>query len=265
MLVGFALLAGGLAADALGWVHRRGGRLVATPRRRRLLVGAALAAAAAAVSWFGLGVPVVSLLATLAGAVAPYALVRSRRGRDRRELERAWAAALDQLADALETGLGFPAAASFVANAGPPPLRARFATLAETIRRGELDEALAGLARAPEQSARTCAALLRAALVELPTGGLVPLLRELAQLSRDRFEAHERAALRALALRREATILAASPLAFLLLIGWSAPGYLDAYRGGAGSLVSLAGALAIGACYAAMLRLGRIPEPGSRR
>ncbi len=216
----------------------------------------------AGLSWLALAVPALSLLGFVAGVVAPIVRRRARRAARAREVERAWTAALDQLADALETGLGFAAGVAFVAASGPPPLRARFAALHDRIRRGELDVALDELAAAPESSARTAATILRAALVELPTGGLAPLLRELARVGRERFESAERARGRALALRREATILAASPVAFLLLIGWSSPGYLEAYRSAAGTLVSLAGALAIGACYLAMLRLGRVPTPG---
>jgi hypothetical protein len=48
------------------------------------------------------------------------------------------------------------------------------------------------------------------------------------------------------------------------LIGWSSPGYLDAYRSAGGTIVSVVGAAVIGGCYLAMLRLGRVPEPGKR-
>ena len=88
------------------------------------------------------------------------------------------------------------------------------------------------------------------------------MLRELAVVLRERWELREKARSRALSLHREAAILAVSPLAFLLLIGSSAPGYLNAYRTVGGTLVSLGGAIVIAACYLAMRRLGRIPEPG---
>jgi tight adherence protein B len=263
VLVGLAVLGVGLAADLPAALRSHAlGSPAARRAWRGLLAGGGLALVLAAASWLALALPIVTLLAGAAGASLPFLLGRARVEREARECERAWGAALDQLADALESGLAFSAAAAFVGSSGPVQLRARFGLLAERIRRGELDEALEAVAAAPEQTARAVAALLRAALVELPTGGLAPLLRELARVSRERFETRERARVRALALRREASILAASPLCFLLLIGWSAPGYLDAYRSGAGTVVSLAGALAIGLCYLAMLRLGRIPEPG---
>jgi tight adherence protein B len=264
-LLGLGLFSLGMAADLPAAFRRQRSRVAAAlagGRGGRAFAGAALALLLAAVSWLALALPVASVLAAAGGAAAPFVRHRSRSGGEAREAERAWSGALDQLADALEAGLAFPAAAAFVAASGPPVLRQRFASLVEGIRRGELEAALDALAEGPGQAARATAALLRAALVELPTGGLAPLLRELARVGRERFESAERARGRALALRREATILAASPVCFLALIGWSSPGYLAAYRGVGGTIVSLAGALAIGACYLAMLRLGRIPEPG---
>ena len=56
-------------------------------------------------------------------------------------------------------------------------------------------------------------------------------------------------------------LLALSPAVFLLLIGAVSPGYLDAYRSPAGTLVSGLAAVAIAGCYQAMRRLGRLPNP----
>ena len=133
----------------------------------------------------------------------------------------------------------------FVAQSGPSPLRRDFARFYRSIREGELETALDELARAPERAAVSAAAILRAAFVDVPTGGVAPVLRELARVLRERWETRERARSRALSLRREAAILAVSPLAFVLLIGASSPGYLSAYRSAAGTLVSLVGALVI--------------------
>ena len=215
--------------------------------------------------WHLLAVPVLALLAAAAGAYAPLLVRRGRLARLGREREQGWPAALDQLADGLEAGLAFPAATSFVAQSGPSSLRGDFAVLYRGVRDGELDAGLMELARAPERAAASVAAILRAAFVDVPTGGVAPLLRELARVLRERWETRERARSRALSLRREAAILAVSPLAFVLLIGATSPGYLDAYRSGAGSLVSLVGALVIAGCYLAMRRLNRVPEPGGKR
>jgi tight adherence protein B len=215
-------------------------------------------------AWDLLKVPALALLGASGGAYAPVVFRRSRVERQRREREQAWPSALDQLADGLEAGLAFPAAAMFVAQSGPSPLRRDFARFYRSIREGELETALDELARAPERAAVSAAAILRAAFVDVPTGGVAPVLRELARVLRERWETRERARSRALSLRREAAILAVSPLPFVLLIGASSPGYLSAYRSTAGTLVSLLGALVIVGCYLAMRRLGRIPEPGGK-
>jgi tight adherence protein B len=217
------------------------------------------------ITWDLLGVPALALLAAAGGAYVPVVVRRSRAERGRREREQGWPAALEQLADGLEAGLAFPAAVLFVAESGPSSLRGEFAEFYRSIREGELETGLNDLARAPERAAASAAAILRAAFVDLPTGGVAPVLRELARVLRDRWEARERARSRALSLHREAAILAVSPLVFVLLIGASSPGYLSAYRSAAGTLVSLIGALVIVGCYLAMRRLGRIPEPGGRR
>ena len=222
----------------------------------------ALAIVGALVSWWLARLPIISLLAAVAGGFVPYGVRRVRGEREARERERAWPAALMQLADGLEGGLAFPAAAQFVANSGPSVLRARFARFYQAIRDGQVARGLDELAVAPERAAGTAAALLRASFLETPTGRAAPMLRELAVVLRERWELREKARGRALSLHREAAILAVSPIAFLLLIGSFAPGYLNAYRTVGGTLVSVAAAVVIGGCYLAMRRLGRIPEPG---
>ena len=57
--------------------------------------------------------------AAIGGAYAPLAWAGRRRERRLRERERAWPAALAQLADALEAGIAFPAAVALVAETGP--------------------------------------------------------------------------------------------------------------------------------------------------
>ncbi len=103
--------------------------------------------------------------------------------------------------------------------------------------------------------------LLRAALVELPAGGLAPVLRELSGVLGERLEAREKARSRASSMHVEAAILALSPIVILLLIGAASPGYLDAYRTAGGTVVALIGGGLIFGCYLLMRKLGRVPEP----
>jgi tight adherence protein B len=215
--------------------------------------------------WWIVDVPAVIIAGVLGAVVAPVAWLRSRRESLRRERERAWPAVLGQLADALEAGLAFPAAVGLVADSGPTALRGDFAAFRARLRGSDLTSALDGLRRPGERTTDSVALLLRAALLELPTGGLAPVLRELAGVLSERLEAREKARSRTASLGMEAAILALSPIVILLLIGVSSPGFLAAYRTTAGTVVSLlCGGLIFG-CYLLMRRLGQVPEPRSTR
>jgi tight adherence protein B len=236
--------------------HRRS---IPTPRFAALgIVGAVVLGALA---WSLARMPMLAVVGALGGAYAPVALDLHRREARRRARERGWPAALAQLADALEAGIAFPAAVALVAEAGPEPLRAELAAFHARLRAGGLAAALAGLSEAGERTNDTIGLLLRAGLLELPTGGLAPVLRELAEVLSERFEARETARSRASTLQLEAAVLAVSPIALLLLVGAASPGYLDAYRTAGGTVVAAIGALLIFGCYLLMRRLGRVPEP----
>ncbi len=231
------------------------------------LSGAAivLALVAAVIVWSLVRVPALALAGAVAGAYVPVAWARRAGERARRERERAWPAALAQLADALEAGIAFPAAVALLGEAGPPPLRSEFTSFQARLRAAGLEAALDGLARAGERTSDTVALLLRAGLLELPAGRLAPLLRELSELLADRFEAREKARARASSLQVEAAVLALSPIVLLLLLSAAAPGYLNAYRTGAGTIVAIVGGALIFGCYLLMRRLGRVPEPRRTR
>ena len=244
-----------------------GARLSTLDRRaaRRFLRLAAVvpgcAFIGALIAWPLGHLPALTLAAALAGGYAPVAIQRRRRAREQRAREHAWPAALAQLADALEAGIAFPAAVALVADAGPSALRAELSSFHTRLRSQGLAAAVDGLGAAEERTADTVALLLRAALLELPSGGAASVLRDLSDVLRERGEAREKARSRASSLQLEAAILAISPVALLLLVGAASPGYLAAYRTVAGTVVSLlAGALIFG-CYLLMRRLGRIPEP----
>jgi tight adherence protein B len=231
------------------------------PAPRFIAVGFVGALVVGLLAWSVARLPVLSALGAVAGAYAPVAFGLRRREAARRERERGWPAALAQLADALEAGIAFPAAVALVAEGGPESLRAELATFHARLRAGGLAAAIAGLGEGGERTSDTVALLLRAGLLELPSGGLAPVLRELAEVLSERFEAREKARSRASTLRLEAAVLALSPIALLLLVGAASPGYLDAYRTAGGTVVAAVGAVVIFGCYLLMRRLGRVPEP----
>jgi tight adherence protein B len=206
-------------------------------------------------------VPAVVVAGVIGGAIAPVAWARMRRERRMVERERAWPAVLSQLADALEAGLAWPAAVALVARSGPAALRAEWLAFSSRLHSGGSEVALDGLAQAGERTADSIVLLLRASLVELPAGGLAPILRESAQVLSERLQTREKARSRASTINTEAAILALSPLAILLLIGATTPSYLNAYRGLGGTIVALLGGAIIFGCYLLMRRLGKVPEP----
>jgi tight adherence protein B len=221
----------------------------------------AAAALAGTLVWSLVDVPVLALAAAIGGGYAPVVWAERWRERRLRERERAWPAALAQLADALEAGIAFPAAVGLVAARGPVPLRGDLSRFHSRVRAGGLAAAVDGLAARGERTADTVALLLRAALLELPAGGLAPVLRELSGVLSERLDAREKARSRASTLRLEAAILALSPILLFLLVGLASPEYLDAYRTPGGTVVGAVGGLLIFCCYLLMLRLGRVPEP----
>lgn len=226
-----------------------------------LLAAVASAGLAAMLVWSLIDVPVLAIAGAIAGGYAPVAWAGARRDRRLRERERAWPAALSQLADALEAGIAFQAAVTLVAETGPQPLRGDLARFHARLRAGGLASAIEGLTERGERTADTVGLFLRAGLLELPAGGLAPVLRELAGVLSERLEAREKARSRASTLRLESAILALSPILLLLLVGLASPAYLDAYRTPGGTLVGAIGGLLIFGCYLLMLRLGRVPEP----
>jgi tight adherence protein B len=242
----------------------RRGRRAGIVSLRFLLTVVATALAGVATGWALTGIPVLAILGGFAGGYAPFVWLRRRNEQAERGRERAWPAGLAQLADALEAGLAFPAAIALLGETGPIPLRAEFARMHARLRSDGLAGALDQLAATRERTAGTVALLLRAGLVELPAGGLAPLLRDLSVMLSERFEAREKARTKASSLQLEAAILALSPIVLLLLVGAASPTYLAAYKTAAGTAVATAGGTAIFACYLLMRRLGRMPEPQRR-
>lgn len=226
-----------------------------------LVLAAGSGLALGLVAWWIVDVPAVVVAAVIGGVCVPVSWARSRRERRAIERERAWPAVLAQITDALEAGLAWPAAVALVAESGPAALRADWTAFTARLRSSDLDTALTGLQDAGEHTADSVVLLLRAALVELPAGGLAPVLRELSQVLGERLEAREKARSRANTMHVEAAILALSPIVILLLIGAASPGYLNAYRSAAGTLVALLGGGLIFGCYLLMRKLGRIPQP----
>ena len=164
----------------------------------------------------------------IGGAYAPFVWAGGRRGRRLRERERAWPAALAQLADALEAGIAFPAAVALVAETGPAALRETLPASTHGCG-GGLVSAIDGLTEQGERTADTVAP--HPSRQPARAGGrLAPVLRELAGVLSERLRGAREGALASPSLQLEAAILALSPIVLLLLVGAASPAYLEAYR-----------------------------------
>jgi Flp pilus assembly protein TadB len=226
-----------------------------------LLLCAVAGAGAGLLVYAILEVPVLAIAAGLGAGWAPIARCRARRERAARERERAWPAVISQLADSLEAGIAFPAAVALAARSGPSALREELALFHTRLRSSGMDAALDGLLGAGERMSDTVALVLRAGLVDLPSGRIAPELRKLALLSGERLEAAEKARSRTQMLRVQAAVFAVGPPGLLLAVSALQPKYLDVYKTLAGTLVGSFVGLVILGCYVLMRRLGRAPEP----
>lgn len=226
-----------------------------------LLLCVAAGTVAGLVVFAVLEVPVLGIAAGLGCAWAPIARCRRRCERAEHERERAWPAVISQLADSLEAGLAFPAAVALAAHAGPSALRDELALFHTRLRTSGIDVALDGLGAPGERMSETVVRLLRAGLVDVPSGRIAPEFRKLARLAGERFEAAEKARSRTEILRAQAAVFSFGPPGLLLAVSALQPKYLDVYKTFAGTLVGIFVGLVIVACYVLMRRLGRVSEP----
>ena len=212
-------------------------------------------------AWSLCHVPIVALATAAAGGYVPFALERRRRARADLERERAWPAALAQLADALEAGIAFPTAVTLVADAGPPPLRRPSPLSTDGSAPPGSRPRSTGSRPTSERTTDTVALLLRAGLLELPADGLGTCAARAVGRSR-----------RPVRGPREGTDACLEPPGRggdprgepVLLASAGGRGDTRIPRrlqdGGGNAVGALAGVMIFG-CYLLMLRLGRVPEP----
>lgn len=227
-----------------------------------LVVGCiACGVVAAATAWLVTAIPVLGLLALVAGAAAPVVWLRGRRAsliRGRRAL---WPDVCDLLIASVRAGMALPDAVSSLADSAPPPLRPAFARFAR-------DMAASGhFSSSIDRLKATLADPLADRIVETlrmsrQVGGteLVPVLRALAASVR------ADAALRGEVESRQSWTKGAAILG--VVAPWGILGLLalrpegaQAYSSPLGVVVIIAGAIISVVAYRLMVRVGRLPEP----
>lgn len=207
-------------------------------------------------------VPVAALLAMLIAGAAPIMLLKRRVHQRAKALRTSWPDAVDALVSAVRAGMSLPEALIDLAQRGPEPLRASFASFASEYRAtGSFDHALTVLQR-------TCAdvvadRVIASLRIAREVGGtdLGGVLRTLSTLLRE--DARTRGEIEA---RQSWTIAAArmavaAPWVTLALLS-TRPEGMAAYQSALGALVLIVAAVASVLAYRMMMAIGRLPvEP----
>jgi tight adherence protein B len=197
------------------------------------------------------------------GLLAPYAYYVRRHDRRRSAIQDALVEAIEQLRDAIRTGLSVQDALGGLARTGPEALRAEFASLSRDARLLGFDSALVAMRdRLADPVFDVVACSL--AINDRLGGRLVSqVLDRLAEATRAQLRIeHEVRALQGRTVL-SARIVAAAPLIALVGLRASNPRYLAIFDSLWGQMVLLGCAASIALGYAAMLYLTRLP--GQRR
>lgn len=239
--------------QAAGFAHTSVGRL--------LVVSAGTTALAASVGWLVTALPVVGLVAAVAGASAPTAWLRGRARRLRRARRALWPDVCDLLVASVRAGMPLPDAVASLADSGPPPLRAAFASFARDVAAsGHFDSSAVRLqaALADPVADRIIESLRMARQV----GGteLVPVLNALSGSVRADAALRAEVEARQSWIRGAAVLGLVAPWVVLTLLALRPEG-ARAYASAEGGILILAGAAVSLIAHRIMLRIGRLPEP----
>ncbi|WP_169582216.1 MULTISPECIES: type II secretion system F family protein [Microbacterium] len=274
-----AVLAAGVLLSLSPWLWPARGartRTARTARFVRLLESAGLgriapgtvvitstcgAAVAAAVAWLIVPVPVLCLVAALAGGAAPFAWLRARRSRLLRVRRGLWPDVCDLLIASVRAGMSLPDAVATLGESAPIELRPAFAGFARDIAAsGHFDSSAQRLkSRLADPVADRIIETLRMAR---QVGGteLTPVLRALAASVRADSTLRAEVESRQSWIRGAAVLGVSAPWVILGLLAMRPEG-ARAYGSPEGIALILAGAGVSFVAFRVMLRLGRLPEP----
>lgn len=278
VLVG-ALLAAGLLLCLAPWMWPRA-EAKAPPLRRgwlarlldeagmdaitpRAVIAVMLASAliVASVVWLLTGIPVLSVLAGVAAAVAPVMWLRGRRMRLRRLRRQVWPDVCDLLIAAIRVGLSLPDAVASLAESSPAMLRPAFLVFARDLRAtGRFETSLDRLksSLADPIGDRIVETLRMARQV----GGteLISVLRALSSSVRADAALRGEVEARQSWIRGAAVLGAIAPWVVLGLLVMRPEG-ASAYGTPEGVVVICVGAAVSVTAFRIMVRIGRLPEP----
>jgi tight adherence protein B len=210
-----------------------------------------------------LGWAIVSGLAGLVGLLGPYAYYVRRHDRRRAAVQDALVEAIEQLRDAIRTGLSVQEALSGLARTGPEVLRTEFAMLSREARLLGFEAALTAMRDRladPVFDIVACALAINDRL----GGRLVSqVLERLAEATRAQLRIEQEVRAHQARTVLSARIVAAAPVVALVGLRATNPHYVAIFDGVWGQMVLIACAAGVALGYAAMLYLTRLP--GQRR
>lgn len=204
-------------------------------------------------------VPVIGLVAMVAGACLPVMLLRRAALRRTDVVRAAWPDAVDALTSGVRAGLSLGEALTALATRGPLPLQSAFSAFTADLRAsGSLESALDALqSRLADPVADRVIAALR---IARDAGGsdLGRVLRDLSALLRDEARARGEIQARQSWTVSSARVAVAAPWVTLVLLCTRAQA-AAAYRSPQGLVLILVAAVVTVAAYRVMLRIARLP------
>jgi tight adherence protein B len=236
----------------------RAGLREVTPRQF-VLFSIASGLLAGVVAQLCLGWGVVSALSAGIGSLAPYVYYVRRHDQRRAAVQEALVEAIEQLRDAIRSGLSVQDAIAGLARTGPSALQAEFATLVREARLLGFEGALLALRdRLADPVFDVVAAAL---MVNDRLGGrqVSQMLDRLAEATRAQLRIQHEVRAQQSRTVLSARIVAAAPLVALVGLRATNPRYLSIFDGLVGQLVLLGCAVSVGLGYMAMLYLTRLP------
>ncbi len=206
-----------------------------------------------------LGWPTVSVAGFLLGLTLPAWYLTNRQQRERAALQPALADAVDALRSAVRSGMSVEEALASLARNGPEVLRPPLTGLARDLRVSGFEEAVRHTRERIADPVFDMAAA--ALLMSHRVGGrnLSTILEALSRSVRQTIQVEQE--LRAHQARNvlAARIIAALPLALILIIRGLNPGYLDVFSSASGQGILALCLLSVAIGYAGMLRATRLP------
>lgn len=224
-------------------------------------VGSGVCAALIAQLFLGWGI--VSGLAGAAGLLAPYAYYIRRHDVRRAAIQDALVEVIEQLRDAIRTGLSVQEALAGLARTGPEVLRHEFVALAREARLVGFETALFSMrARLADPVFDVVACAL---VVNDRLGGhqVSQVLDRLAESTRAQLRIHQEVRAQQGRTVLSARIVAAAPLVALVGLRATNPRYLSIFDSVIGQVVLIGCAACVALGYLGMLYLTRVP--GQRR